>query len=140
MEVVIKRDYVGKTCTIGSMLIDGVFECFTLEDLPPGKEGKIYGKTRIPAGRYSLVITHSPKFGVFTPYLLGVPGFSEIRIHSGNTAKDTEGCILVGALINDDGESLLKSRVAYNRLFPTLDAAIKSGEKVTVEILNEMEE
>lgn len=139
MEIVLQRDYIGKTCTIGSLFVDGIFECFTLEDLPAGPEGKVPGKTRIPSGRYSLVITHSQRFGVRMPYLLDVPGFSGIRIHPGNTSGDTEGCILVGALMNDDGESLLQSKISYNRLFSTLVEAANSGEHIWITVKDEPE-
>ena len=54
----------------------------------------------IPEGRYAVVITWSPKFKMWLPVLLGGPDFNRlfkgIRIHMGNTVKDTQGCILVG--------------------------------------------
>lgn len=140
MELVLQRDYIGRTCTIGSLFADGIFECFTLEDLPAGPEGKIPGKTRIPAGRYQLVITHSQKFGVMMPLLIRVPNYSGIRIHAGNNAEDTNGCVLVGALMNDDGESLLQSRIAYSRLFSVLSETLNSGEQVWIDVRDEIGE
>ena len=80
--------------TIGRLEIDGKFFCHTLED--PVREEKIAGKTAIPEGIYEVVVNHSPKFKRELPLLLDVPDFEGIRIHRGNTAKDTSGCILVG--------------------------------------------
>jgi hypothetical protein len=66
----------------------------------------------IPEGRYAVVITWSPKFKMWLPVLLGGPDFNHlfkgIRIHAGNTAKDTQGCILVGR--NQIVGQLLESR------------------------------
>ena len=61
---------------------------------------KIKGRSAIPEGRYAVVISYSPKFRQWLPILLGGPEFNRewqgVRIHAGNTAKDTQGCILVG--------------------------------------------
>jgi len=80
--------------TIGEMYIDGEKYCYTLED--PVRDTKIPGLTAIPKGHYRIVITHSPKFGRDLPLLLDVPNYEGIRIHPGNDATDTAGCILVG--------------------------------------------
>lgn len=73
--------------------------CDTLEDTFRGNNllnKKIAGETCIPEGNYKVVITYSPKFKKYLPELLDVPFFSGIRIHSGSSAKDSAGCILVG--------------------------------------------
>jgi len=57
---------------------------------------KVYAQTAIPTGKYQIVMTYSSKFKKVMPLLLNVPGFAGIRIHSGNTADDTEGCIITG--------------------------------------------
>ena len=73
----------------------------------------------IPEGRYPVVVTWSPKFKEWLPLLLGVPGFEGIRIHAGNTAKDTEGCILVGE--NREVGKVLNSRATLQRLMRLLN-------------------
>ena len=90
-----------ETYTIGRLAINGTYFCDTLEptwrDSGVGRPGrKVMGRTAIPEGRYPLVVTFSPRFKRWLPLLLHVPQFSGIRIHSGNTADDTEGCILPG--------------------------------------------
>lgn len=106
------RKYYYDDCVIGEIYIDNILECFTLEDIP--RTFKIPGKTAIPAGTYDIELTYSPRFKCTLPLLKNVKGFEGIRIHAGNRAEDTEGCILVGA-IKGKGE-ILQSRVALNKL------------------------
>jgi uncharacterized protein DUF5675 len=99
--------------TIGQLMIGARFQCYTLEDAV--REGpKIPGQTAIPFGRYQIVLTPSQRFGRVLPLLLDVPHFTGIRIHAGNTAADTEGCILVGA--ERTADTVLNSRVALEDL------------------------
>lgn len=105
--------------TIGELLVDGVFECYTLEDIE--RKEKLYGKTAIPVGKYRVEITFSPRFNRRMPLLLNVPGYEGVRIHPGNTEKDTEGCILVGRKKAQD--RILESRLAFDALFKKLEAA-----------------
>ena len=109
--------------TLGVLRVDGAFECFVLEDRyrAPG-EPKVPGKTCIPCGTYPVAITHSPRFGVEMPLVMNVPNFQGIRIHPGNTADDTEGCLLPGRSVNG-ADVIGGSRQAYAALFERLKAA-----------------
>lgn len=84
-------------------------------DLKDEGEKKVYGRTAIPFGKYEGQITYSPAFGRDLPLIKNVPHFSGIRIHAGNTAKHTEGCILVGYATNNKG-AIWKSRDAVEDL------------------------
>lgn len=136
----LERTWCGPTCTIGTLRLDGKAECFTLEDVvrevadKPVAEWKVAGKTAIPEGIYGVVITPSERFQRDLPLLLNVPGFSGIRIHPGNTAADTEGCILVGMAKTPD--SVTESRRAFERLFTKIKESLGCGEKVTLEIIS----
>ncbi len=135
----IRRDY-GTKATEGELYINNIFECYTLEDVVRPAGIKIAGNTAISAGRYKIIIDLSDRFGRLMPHLLDVPMFVGIRIHSGNTDKDTEGCILVGRdKVADDPDFIGTSRVAFDALFLKLDAALKSGEEVWITITNTKE-
>jgi hypothetical protein len=127
MKLKLVRDSSTDDTTIGNLYIENEWFCFTLEDKV--REKKIYGETAIPAGTYKVVITWSPRFKRQLPLLVDVPGFDGIRIHPGNTHKNTEGCILVGEEVQ--GEYLLRSRAAFDRLYALL---IKSKDSITIEV------
>jgi len=126
----IDRVWFSKKSTIGELYIDGEWECYTLEDTV--RNEKIYGETAIPKGSYKVKITYSPRFKTRLPILLDVPNFRGIRIHPGNTAKDTEGCLLVGQ--TRSGDFIGRSRRAFNALFKKLKAAEKAGKKIIVNV------
>ena len=106
MLIEVKRLYKKKDYTIGKMYVDGEYFCDTLEDTDRGlkrdmslselKELKEYGRTAIPTGEYVLTAEYSNRFKKVLPLIHNVPAFEGVRIHSGNTHEDTEGCILVG--------------------------------------------
>jgi len=96
-------------------------------------ERKAWGETAIPYGKYKVVISYSPKFKRRLPFIKDVPGFKGIRIHTGNKAKDTEGCILVGQTMRTDWVG--QSRKAFEKLFKKLDMAYKEKQEITLEIL-----
>lgn len=141
MELSLIRQVKTDNSTIGSLYIDGVFECYTLEDKDRGlssqmpealiKDMKVKGETAIPTGTYSIDMdTVSPRFsssssyksiGGKLPRLVGVKGFDGVLIHIGNYPKDTDGCILVGTTKATD--SIGNSKVAFNALYDKLKGA-----------------
>ncbi|MSW60276.1 MAG: hypothetical protein F2827_06340 [Actinobacteria bacterium] len=122
MELLLKRTWLTEKSTISELFVDGVRECFVLEDrYRPPPETKVYGQTAIPNGRYEVAITQSPRFKRLLPLLLDVPGYEGVRIHPGNTAADTEGCLLPGCRRGVD--QVFESRVAFDALFAKLSAA-----------------
>lgn len=132
MLIEVIRVMCGKDCTIGKMYIDGVDECYTLEDVVRPDGVKVYGETAIPAGRYRVVVTRSNRFQCDLPLVLDVPNFEGIRIHPGNTSADTHGCILVG--LEQRENTLLGSRLAFNSVFHKIGNAISNGGEVWLEI------
>lgn len=119
--------------TYGLLDLDGVFQCHVLEDedrhLETNPTGKVYGETAIPRGTYPVVLDFSHRFKRTLPHVLGVPGFDGIRIHPGNTAADTHGCLLVGKHRVPAG--ITDSRVAFDALMVQLKAA---KDKITLEV------
>lgn len=106
LEAVLERAWKRDTYTIGKFFINRQRFCESIEDKDRGLRQdmniaeiqciKVYGETAIPTGTYTVKMTWSPKYKRMMPEVLDVPGFSGIRIHSGNTAKDSLGCILLG--------------------------------------------
>jgi len=136
----VRREPSANGCTLGSLYVDGEFECFTLEDvvrevaLQPVALWKIPGETAIPAGTYQVIVNISNRFQRLLPQLVDVPGFAGVRIHPGNCAADTEGCILVGR--RRGVATILESRLAFEALFAKIQAAIGRGEAVQVRMVN----
>jgi hypothetical protein len=128
MLITIKRLYKTDNSTIGELLIDGVFECFTLEDKE--RDIKIKGETAIPKGTYKIIINESNRFKRLLPLLIDVPNFEGVRIHSGNSNHDTEGCILVGQTRNKN--YIGQSRKAFEKLF----AKMQKAKTITLTILS----
>lgn len=113
MLITVKRCIFEDDTTIGVMRFDGKFQCFTLEDKI--RDIKIDGKTAIPKGKYKVILNMSNRFQKVLPLLIDVPNFAGVRIHSGNTHVDTEGCILVGNLITNS-RSIGESKLAMDKL------------------------
>lgn len=141
MEVLIDRAWKKDGYTISRLYVNGkLFGCNTLEDTDRGlrqdmspeeiKRVKVYGETAIPVGSYECVYTYSNRFKKMLPLLLNVKGFEGIRIHSGNSAKDTEGCILVG--LNLKKGMVLNSREWTNKLVSKMKEAWNRKERVII--------
>ena len=151
MELILERIAKRKTYTIGRLYIqkrvddeylagtENQYFCDTLEptwrDYANGAY-KVKGRSAIPEGRYAVVISYSPKFKAWLPILLGGPEFNRkwqgIRIHAGNTAADTEGCILVG--LNKLVGQVVDSRIWLHRLKQKIVEAKERGEAVWITI------
>ena len=138
MELNIKRIARRETYTVGRLYIDGKYFCDTLEDKDRGlrqdmpmsviRATKRKGITAIPTGRYRVTLAvQSPKFSKraiyqfcngYLPRLINVPGYDGVLIHIGNTARDTEGCLLVGR--NTQVGKVLDSRKTFIELYDRL--------------------
>lgn len=149
LELLLDRKYKNETYTIGNLYVDGEWFCNALEDKDRGlsqtmsleeiKETKVYGETAIPTGRYEVrmdivspkyngVKWYKDNFGGRMPRLESVKGFSGILIHSGNTALDSNGCILVG--MNKAKGKVLDSRATFQKLWKILEQARKAGKTI----------
>lgn len=128
MRLELRRIAKKPTYTIGRLYINEEYFCDTIEDTDRGlnscmtleevKTKKVKGKTAIPTDTYRVKITYSPRFKKDMPLIENVVGFDGIRIHSGNTAEDTEGCIIVGE--NKVVGKVINSKETYNKLFSIL--------------------
>ena len=134
MELTLNRIFLGSSATIGELLINDKHLCDTLEDRVRPEGEKVYGKTAIPEGTYEVKLTHSPRFKKILPEILNVPNFSGIRIHTGNSSKDTEGCIIVGTWDGEKEDWVGSSKIAFDKLMSLLEKATNNKEKVTLTV------
>lgn len=142
MELILKRDTFTEISTIGSLSIDGKFECYILEDKDRGLIDtmsiaeivgtKIYGKTAIPYGRYEVDWTMSARFKIMMPILKNVKGYEGIRIHKGNSEIDSLGCLLCGT--KKASNRITESTAATNKLYTKIAEAKKQGIKIYITI------
>ena len=139
MRLTLIRRWNKKNYCIGDLYVDGVWFSNVIEDVDRGLDDsmtvedilklKVKGETAIPTGIYHVTITYSPKYKKLMPLINNVKGYSGIRIHSGNTAKDTEGCLIVGK--NTKVGMVTDSRVTYNALFKKLN---QTNSKIIIDI------
>ena len=134
MELKLNRIFLGSSATIGELWVNDTHLCDTLEDRVRPEGEKVYGKTAIPEGTYEVKLTYSPRFKKILPEILNVPNFSGIRIHTGNSSKDTEGCILVGTWDGEKEDWVGNSRIAFDELMALLEEATNNKEKVTITV------
>lgn len=141
MEITLKRIAKKDKYTIGKLYINGSYFCDTIEDKDRGltqsmslsqiQKTKVKDSTAIPTGTYNVLWTYSPRFKKMMPLVDNVPGFSGIRIHSGNTAQDTSGCIIPGE--NKVVGKVINSKAIVNKLYPLIKNAC-AKEKVIMMI------
>jgi hypothetical protein len=141
MKLKVVRETKNDICTIGSLFINDVFFCYTLEDKDRGlkqtdtllfiQAKKIFGVTAIPLGNYELIVNLSPKFKRMLPRILDIKGFDGVLMHRGNSADHSLGCILVGYQKGDN--AIFDSTKAENDLVNLL--LLHKDEKHSLEIL-----
>lgn len=137
MQLKLIRSVLTGTSTFGKLLLDGEFYAYTCEDAVRNLNGncnkKIKNETAIDAGTYEVVLTFSNRFQKYLPLFLNVKCFEGIRIHGGNTAKDSEGCILIGA----EGDMKTKIWNCASKVIGLVAAmkAVEKTEKIWIEIV-----
>jgi len=133
VELTLKRYTATPTTTLGMLFRDDDPSplCHTLEDVVRPAGAKVKGKTAIPAGRYEVIVNMSNRFKRLMCLLLDVKGFEGVRIHGGNTSKDSDGCIIVAKRrLNDDTVQGSMEQFVTG----LVQKAINNGEKVFITI------
>lgn len=137
------RAYKKDTYTIGRLYAGGRFICNTIEDKDRGlnqfmsesdiQKVKVKAETAIPIGTYKLVVSMSPKFGRKLIEIQNVPAYSGVRVHRGNTAQDSAGCVIVG--MNTEKGKVTNS-TKYEELLTTMvESAINNKEECYLTII-----
>ena len=146
MKLTVVRTQFGTDATNGLLFIDGIFECYTLED--QYQAVKVMHETCIPEGTYDIQFRKTGGFhakyseryknahyGML--HIQDVPNFTYILIHTGNTDEHTSGCLIVGETQQDlevskDG-FIGSSTVAYKKMYAKVAGQLLQGKKVTIE-------
>lgn len=134
MKITVKTIFKGENYIISNMYLNGDFFTNIIEDQirdlnndgdlnDPG-EKKVYGKTAIPKGIYTLVLSYSPKFKRILPRILNVPHFEGILIHNGVDEKSSAGCLILG-------DNKVKGKVVNSkkRMEEFIQKLLDSGDK-----------
>lgn len=135
MQLTLIRNRFYKTHTIGQLYVNDTYFCFVLEDVVRIDGPKIPRETAIPFGIYDINLEYSPRFGPDTLTVRNVPGFTGVRIHTGNTASDTEGCLIVGYALTE--QNIIKpgsTKSALSDLRALVKKALEEEEKVILSI------
>jgi hypothetical protein len=146
MKLTVVRTQFGTDATNGILLVDGLFECYTLED--QYQAVKVMHETCIPEGTYNIKFRtvggfhskYSERYGnahYGMLHLQDVPNFTYILIHAGNTDEHTSGCLIVGETqqdldISDDG-FIGHSGKAYLKLYNKVAKELLLGKEVSIE-------
>lgn len=130
MKILLRRFQRSDAATIGRIYVDSQMVCYSLEDAV--RDVKIYGETAIPDGTYKVIVTFSPHFQRNLPLLVDVPNYEGVRIHPGNTAADTEGCILPGTSFGQD--IVYNSRAAFELLFSKIKNATDANDDIWITV------
>jgi hypothetical protein len=135
MRLTLKRDPPSNKSTIGQLWLNDIWECYVLEDVDRFLEKggiKIPGITAIPRGEYEVLLDWSDRFKCLMFRLVDVPQFVGVRIHAGNTDKNTDGCLLVGQWREDD--FIGESTAALKNLSMKILFAMLRGESISIEV------
>ncbi len=151
MKLHLKRFHDDGDTTLGVFFINGVAQCFMVEDQEQTK--KVWGEMRIPNGVFEVSLRaeggfhnrYKSRFGQRDGMLCvhNAPNwkivqdgitFQYVLIHIGNTDDDTAGCLLPNTSVSFGTMKGLGSTTAYNKIYPTIHKALKSGEQVTIEV------
>jgi hypothetical protein len=133
MNLILTRFSYNATTTIGNILLNGKILCFSLEDVVRTKGVKVHGVTAIPAGRYEVIMTFSNRFQKIMPLVCNVPMFDGIRMHGGNTAVNTDGCLLCAHNYVD--ANTVQGSAIDDIIIPTIKSGLAVG-KVFIEIVD----
>ena len=128
MKLTLQRGAETPSSTPGTLSLDGVFQCYTLE--LPWREN-VHDISCIPAGQYKIILADSPRFGQVVPHIQDVPGRANILVHWGNYTKDTAGCVLVGQTRAPDFVG--NSRAAFSALMSQLST---TQEEITIDVVH----
>lgn len=143
MKILLKRTAKRPTYTIGKIYVDGQYVCDCIEDKDRGLKQsmtleqinklKVYGQTAIPTGEYKVTLNViSPKYskstwykqnanGARVPRILNVKGFDGVLIHTGNTAEDSHGCIIIGQ--NKEVGKVINSKETFKKFYQILQSS-----------------